>query len=51
VQRGEAVALVPYDGAVLDLLVRLRWLAEADVADKVKVGAAISAMLRDAAKR
>lgn len=42
-------AIVELDGDVIDLLVRLRWLAEKDAADRRAVGRAISAMLRDTA--
>jgi hypothetical protein len=50
-QRGERLALVPYDGAVLDMLIRLRWLSEVDAGDKGKVGAAIAALLQDTSRR
>jgi hypothetical protein len=50
-QRGEAIALVCYGAETLDMLIRLRWLSEVDAGDKGKVGAAISALLRDAARR
>jgi hypothetical protein len=36
---------------VLDLLIRLRWLADADAGDKAAVGSAITRMLQDAARR
>lgn len=40
---------VDADGAVLDMLVRNNWLAEADAANRAKVGAAIAKMLHEAA--
>jgi hypothetical protein len=48
---GIAVALVPYTAAVIDMLCRLRWLAEADAGDRRKIEAALSAMIDDAARR
>jgi hypothetical protein len=48
---GRAVYRVEVDGEVVALLIRTRWLAEADAGDKQAVGRAISAMISDAAKR
>jgi hypothetical protein len=48
---GRTVVGVEIDARVLELLVRLRWLAERDAADRGAVGQAIAAMLQDAARR
>jgi len=48
---GIAVAAVEFDGPVLDMLVRLHWLLEAEVTDRDAVGHAISRMITDAARR
>jgi hypothetical protein len=48
---GVAVALVEYDGAVLDWLVRLHWLDEASASNRAAVGDAISRMVAASAKR
>jgi hypothetical protein len=48
---GIAVATITYTTAVVDMLVRLRWLSEADASDRRKIAAAISAMNEDAARR
>jgi hypothetical protein len=47
---GEAVAPVPYGGAVVDFLVTTRWLDPAQAADRHAVGFAIGRMMQDAAK-
>jgi hypothetical protein len=49
-EAGRAVARVEYDGAVLDMLVRLGWLADDAATDGAAVGKAISALLFDTAK-
>jgi hypothetical protein len=46
---GIVVAPVEIDGAVLDMLIRLRWLVERDAADRGKIGEAVARMLRDSA--
>jgi hypothetical protein len=46
----KAVALVEYDGAVLDLLLRTGWAREEELSDAHAVGRAISAMLADSAR-
>ena len=48
---GRAVALVEYDGPVIDLLIKTRWLQEGEAGDRSAVGRAIGAMLADAARR
>ena len=48
---GRAVYSVEIGPEVLDLLVATKWLAEIDVSDRKAVGAAIGALLKDAAKR
>jgi hypothetical protein len=40
---------VEIDAPVVSLLVRLGWLPDADVHDRAEIGAAIAALLRDAA--
>jgi hypothetical protein len=47
----EACATVPYNGDVLDLLVRTGWLAEAAAGDRKAVGQAIARLLQDTAAR
>jgi hypothetical protein len=49
-RRGAIVARVEVDAAIVDLLCRLRWLAEADAGDRRAVGAAVSKLLADAAR-
>jgi hypothetical protein len=46
---GKAVALIEYDHRVVDLLVKLHWLEEAEAFDRRKIGQAITTMLADAA--
>jgi hypothetical protein len=48
---GVAVALVEFDGAVIDFLVKTHWLADAEASDRSIVARAITAMLADAARR
>jgi hypothetical protein len=48
---GEAVYHVPIGAAVIDLLVRARWLPDRDVYDPIEVAEAAAACLRDAARR
>jgi hypothetical protein len=43
--------MVEVTGEVYDLLVRLGWLTEADLTNKLKVNEALSRLLQDAAKR
>lgn len=40
---------VEYDDVMLQFLISARWLPEADADDPAKIGAAVSAMWRDAA--
>jgi hypothetical protein len=47
---GKAVAPVPYDGVIVDYLIRLHWLSEADAYDRREVGTAIERLLADSAK-
>ena len=42
------VVPVEVDAAIVDLLVRLRWLREREAGDRGKIGQAISALLRAA---
>ena len=48
---GKAVASVEFDAAVLNFLVKLKWLLEAEASDRGAVGRAIGALIRDAARR
>ena len=48
---GLATCLVEYDDAVLAFLIRWNWLTEAEASDRVKVGEAVTAMMRDASRR
>jgi hypothetical protein len=48
-RRRERVALVPVADAVVQMLVDLNWLREADADDRAKIALAIEAMLADAA--
>jgi len=50
-KRGVAVYQLELDGEGLDWLVRLGWLDEASASDRSAVGAAVSRMLSDAARR
>jgi hypothetical protein len=49
-ESGKAVAQVEFDAAILDFLIRTRWLAEGNSTVARAVGEAISAMLADAAR-
>jgi hypothetical protein len=49
-EAGRAVARVEYDGAVLDMLVRLGWLVDGAATDGAAVGRAITALIADSAK-
>jgi hypothetical protein len=53
-QRLKVGRIVPLDfdigAAELDLLIKTRWLAERDAADRAAIGRALRAMLSDAAK-
>jgi hypothetical protein len=49
-EAGRACYAVELDGAVINMLVRLRWLAGDDATDKCAVGKAIARMLADAAR-
>jgi hypothetical protein len=48
--RGEAIAPAPFDAAVIDFLVRTRWLDPALAEDRREIGRAMFAALRDAAR-
>ena len=50
VRTGLRAAPVEYDADLLDFLIRTGWLADADAGDKHKIGTAISAVMRDAAR-
>ena len=43
--------MIDIDSAVVTMLVETRWLAEADAAERAKIGAALTAMLLDAAAK
>ena len=45
---GVAIYAVPIDGAVIDLLVRLRWLRDQDATSRRAVAKAIADLLADA---
>jgi hypothetical protein len=47
---GLAVALVPYNGEILNFLVRTHWLDGDAAGDRRAVGAAIGRLLADSAK-
>jgi hypothetical protein len=51
VAAGRVVIGVELDAAVLDLLVRLRWLDERTANDKAAIGRAVAAMLCETARR
>jgi hypothetical protein len=51
VANGQAIAPVRYDADVLTFLIATHWLAEADAADRRKVGDAIARMLAASARR
>ena len=48
---GLMAVTVEADSAIVDLLIRLQWLCEADSASKEAIGRAIERMLADAAQR
>jgi hypothetical protein len=48
---GRIVAPVPVDADVIELLLRLGWISEADASDRRAIGAAIATMLADTARR
>jgi hypothetical protein len=48
--RGEFYALVPVDAAILDFLQKSRWLNEADMSDRKRVGAAIRDLLETSSR-
>jgi hypothetical protein len=48
-RKGEAVALVTYNGRILDLLERTHHLTDCDTRDRHKVGEAITRLLEEAA--
>ena len=50
-KRGVAVAMVEFDGLVIDFLVRNLWLTEREACDRSAVGAAISRLIADTARR
>jgi hypothetical protein len=50
VKRGVRVARVEYEGAILDLLLRTEWAAEAELGDANAVGRALAAMLAASAR-
>ena len=50
-RRGVIVANVEVSASTLDFIIATRWLCDDDAADSAAIGAAISAMLEDAARR
>ena len=48
--RHRRIAPVPYDGEVLNFLIRTHWLSEELAGDDREVGLAISRMIADAAR-
>jgi hypothetical protein len=48
---GRILVGVEVDAAIVDFLVRLHWLREGDAGSRAKIGAAVGAMLADAARR
>jgi hypothetical protein len=50
-RNGIACTTVEYTAEVLDLLVRTGWLTKLEAADRAVVGAAISRMVSEAARR
>jgi hypothetical protein len=48
---GRACVLVEIGADEIEFLVHARWLAEPDAMDKAAIGAAITAMLKDASRR
>jgi hypothetical protein len=47
---GVMTVTVEVDGEIINLLVRLHWLVEAETGDRSKIGAALAAMAREAAR-
>jgi hypothetical protein len=47
---GTAIALVAYDGSVVDVLCRAGWLRDSSACDRGAVGRAIGALLADIAQ-
>jgi len=48
-RNGRRCASVEYGSAVIDLLIRLRWLTDRDATDDAKIGAAITRLIDNAA--
>jgi hypothetical protein len=48
---GAAVAPVIFTAEIIDYLIKLHWLADADVHDRHKIGEAISRLLAASAKK
>jgi hypothetical protein len=48
---GRAIYAVELGGEELDLLIRTGWLLESEACDRTAVGAALTRMLTDAARR
>jgi hypothetical protein len=48
---GRACCMVEFDGAVLDMLVKLGWLTEGEVGDRRLVGESIARLLAASARR
>jgi hypothetical protein len=48
--QGIGIAPTPYNGAIIDYLIRLRWLSEDVAGDRRAVGTAIGRLLADSAK-
>jgi hypothetical protein len=50
-RNGRACYRVELDGEGLSFLIRTRWLLEAEASDRLAVGAALTRMIADAARR
>jgi hypothetical protein len=50
-RHGEGVAPVHFDRPLIEFLIRTHWLDPERADDRREIGAAIAAMLKDAAKR
>jgi hypothetical protein len=48
---GEMTVAFQIDAEVIDLLIRSGWLSEAEADNRAAIGRAVSAMLRDSARR
>ena len=48
---GVMTVMIEIDGAVVDMLARLRWLERRDVHERAEIARAIAAMIADAARR